>query len=281
MSAILPAAIQGRRGASPKAPAGPRDREAAGQACDQLAEIAPARRFALDLARLRRHRYLVPGNFAGTFAREINVIKRSLWRVLLDSGTEAGGRPIVLVVTSTKPREGKSFLSLNLALSFLFADSRRVLLVDADTQRRDLSRTLGLADSPGLGGWLGAEGATLDEYLLRAERERLDVVPAGPPSASGLDWTRRGCEQLVAGLRRLAAPDAVVVVDTPSILEAPAAHLLAEHADHVLFVVGASRCRVDEIGFAVAQFPEQERVSLVLNRATAAQVAAHVYGQHP
>src|SRR5689334_23779298 len=69
-------------------------------------EAGPARSFSLDVARLRRERYLVPGSFGSAFAREVNVIKRGLWRVLLERGTEANGCPIVLVVTSTKPCEG-------------------------------------------------------------------------------------------------------------------------------------------------------------------------------
>jgi protein-tyrosine kinase len=284
LSAIEPAAISTRREAPPaKVRGGVPERVVTASWRDrEPPEAGPARSFSLDLARLRRERYLVPGSFGSAFAHEVNIIKRSLWRVLLDRGTEADGCPVVLVVASTKPSEGKSFLSTNLALSLLFADSRRVLLVDADTRRRDLSRILGVGESPGLGDWLGAQRATLDEYLLRAERERLEIVPAGLPSAAGRDWTRQDCKQLVAALRGLAAPDAVVVVDTPSILEAPTAHLLAEQADHVMFLVGAGRSRVDDIGFALAQFPDQERLSFVLNRAVAAQsVASYVYGQRP
>src|SRR4051794_32211387 len=96
----------------------------------ELPETGLARSFGLDLVRLRRERYLVPGSFGSAFAREVNVIKRGLWRVLLNCGTQANGCPVILVVTSTKPREGKSFLSTNLALSLLFADTRPVLLVD-------------------------------------------------------------------------------------------------------------------------------------------------------
>jgi hypothetical protein len=243
--------------------------------------MAPARTFTLDLAPFGNRGYLVPGNFSSAFAREVNVIKQSLWRVFRDSKGSAAERPVVLLIASTKPREGKSFLSINLAFSFLFADSRRVLLVDADAERHDLSKSLGVEEAPGLTDMLQEDGIALEDCLLRSEREQLEIISAGTASAAGANWTRRGCERLMGGLRRLAAPDALVVIDTPPLLTAPVAYLLADHVDHVLFIVGAGQARVDEIQLAVAQLPDQSRVSFVVNRAEATRSAAgYAHGQH-
>jgi MinD-like ATPase involved in chromosome partitioning or flagellar assembly len=148
------------------------------------------------------------------------------------------------------------------------------MLVDADLARRDLSKRLGVKEFRGLGECVQAGGAALETCLLRSETDGLEVIPAGLPASGDAEWTRRGSERLVAGLRRLALPNAVVLIDTPPLLVAPVAHLLAEHADHVLFVVGAGQASVDDIRLAAAQIPSQERVGLILNRTAASQPAA-------
>ena len=238
---------------------------------------APARRFALDLAALGRRGHLVPGNLRGPLAREVNAVKRGLHRILGDRQE----RQLVLMVTSTKAGEGKSFVSLNLALSFLLVDARRVLLVDADDVRGGLSRELGLPEGPGLAEEMRTGELRLDERLLGAERHRLEVLPAGSLSATGAEWTRHDGQRLVLALRRLAAArDAVVVIDTPPLAACPTAHLLADHVDHVLFVVGAGRTRTDEIAHALAQLADHRATSFVLNRATAPATPAE-YGYGP
>jgi protein-tyrosine kinase len=249
---------------------------AAERSAPDLPEPALAGSFRLDTASLYNQRCLVPGNLSSAFAREINVVKRNLWRRLQDR--EPGQRSIVLLVSSTKAGEGKSFLGLNLALSFLFADSRRVLLVDADTEHRGLSKRLGLGNSSGLTELLEEGGASIEQALLRSERHELEIIPAGRPSPAGASRAACGSERLVVALRRLAAPDAVVVIDAPPLLTAPVAYLLAEYVDQVILVVGAGQSRLDEIGLALAQLPDQERVSFILNRAVAAPASAGSHG---
>lgn len=275
------AEVSGRYGPAPPVLVASRIGEATGNGQIETGQPqpSPARGFALDLARLRRRRYLVPGNFATPLARDVNAIKRRLWRALDDRGPGLADRPVLLLVTSTKPDEGKSFFSINLALSFLFEDSHRVMLVDGDGVRGGMSRQLGLKGSPGLNDTLRSNEIELESCLLRSERDGLEVIPAGSPSAADMGWTRRGSERVIAALRRVAMPNAVVVIDTPPLLAAPLAHLLAEHVDHVLFLVGAGHTKVDEIGLAVAQFPDPSRVSLVLNRAAAQAAASYDYAQ--
>jgi receptor protein-tyrosine kinase len=243
-------------------------------------EIPPERRFTLDLARFARQGYLVPGNLRTPLAQEVNAIKRRLRRALEDRQGSPWDRPPVLMVTSTKPDEGKSFFSLNLALSFLFVDARRVLLVDADIVGGGLSRELGVLERPGLSDELRTSGELrLDDRLLGAAPHRLEMLPAGSSSGTYGDWTRHDGQRLVLALRRLAVGDAVVVVDTPPVSTLPTAHLLADYVDHILFVVGAGRTRREEIALALGQLSEPEATSFVLNRAVAAPMPAeHGYG---
>lgn len=85
--------------------------------------------------------------------------------------------PRSLMVTSCQPREGKTTVSLNLALS-LASSGRRTLLVDADLRRPSLHRALDVEGAPGV--WEHLSGGTDWRDLTRsAGHERLDVLPAG------------------------------------------------------------------------------------------------------
>jgi Mrp family chromosome partitioning ATPase len=243
-------------------------------------EIPPERRFTLDLARFARRGHLVPGNLRSPLAQEVNALKRGLYRALEEHRGSPWEGPLVLMVTSTKPGEGKSFVSLNLALSFLFVDGRRVLLVDADGADGGLSRELGVPGRPGLSDELRAGELRLDDRLLGAERHRLEVLPAGSTSSVGaLDWTRQDCQRLAHALRRLTMVNEVIVIDTPPVSVLPTAHLLADYVDHILFVVGAGQTRPDEIALALAQLSDRDATSFVLNRVIAAPgPAEYSYG---
>jgi len=83
-----------------------------------------------------------------------------------------------------------------------------------------------------------------------------------------------------AQLRRLAQPGAVVIVDTPPVLAVPTAHLLADHVDQVLFVVGAGLTRPEEIRSALALLPAQDKVSFVLNRGLVPSLAVDYDGYY-
>ena len=65
-------------------------------------------------------------------------------------GVQEGCPPNLIMVTSALPGEGKTFVSINLAMSIAAELDRRVLLVDADIARGDLSHQLGLEGRRGL-----------------------------------------------------------------------------------------------------------------------------------
>jgi Mrp family chromosome partitioning ATPase len=220
----------------------------------------------LDFAALARRRLVAPGNLRSRLALELSGIKRTIGRGETNLQPDSGDGTMLVVVTSANPGEGKSFLSLNLGLSYLFGETRPVMLADADTIGAGLSRALGLADRPGIGEEVTNGDVALDRCLLQVAGHDLWIAPAGRETGAA-EWTSRDCQRLAQGLRRLAPAGSVIVVDTPPMSALPAAHFLADHADRVLFVVGAGRTRPEEIGLGLAQIVDHGRVSFVLNRA--------------
>ncbi len=118
---------------------------------------------------------------------------------------------IALTVTSPMPGDGKSLISSNLAFSFAEA-GYRTLLVDGDTRRGELHRTLGVERIPGLLDHL-ADGAAVDTILRPTSHAHLTLMPGGSrhrnaPELMGSDRMRK----LIAAMRSRFD---VIIVDSP------------------------------------------------------------------
>lgn len=246
----------------------------------RIRDLPSERVISLDFPALARRQLVAPGNLRSRLALELSGIKRAIDRSEASVQPGNDGGPMLVLVTSTKPGEGKSFLSLNLGLSYLFSEARMVVLADADPIGAGLSRALGVAGRPGIGEEVSSGDAALERCLLRVAGHELWIAPAGYETG-GAEWTSRDCLRLAQALRRLAPAGSVIVVDTPPLSTLPTAHFLADHADQVLFVVGAGRTRAEEIALGLAQIADHARVSFVLNRAPAgSDVRSSSYRYH-
>ena len=90
----------------------------------------------------------------------------------------SGGPPEAIVVTSPHPGEGKSTISLNLAIA-LAQDGHRVVILDCDLRRPRLHQVFHLDNVPGLTSFL--TGNSSREAILKStEVDNLFLIPAGP-----------------------------------------------------------------------------------------------------
>ena len=83
-----------------------------------------------------------------------------------------------LLITSSVSGEGKSFVAINLAISFTLT-GKRVALMEMDLRKPKLSRILKVKKTPGISSHLVGK-ATLDEVCKETEIPGLFVVSAGP-----------------------------------------------------------------------------------------------------
>lgn len=140
-----------------------------------------------------------------------------------------------LVVTSASPSEGKTTTAVNLAIAFA-QQGVRVLLVDCDLRRPRIDQIFGIACEPGLFA-LAVEEERTEVVIRETEVEGLFVLPAGvvPPNPGEL----LGGAAMRRLLDRLSDAYDLVILDTPPVLLAGDASILAAGADGVLFVVRA------------------------------------------
>lgn len=140
-----------------------------------------------------------------------------------------------LVVTSASPGEGKTVTAANLAVAFA-QQGMRVLLVDCDLRRGRLHRVFGMSREPGMSDFvLGYED---EEKVTRASTvPGLYVIPTGklPPNPAEMLGGQHAADKFKA----LTEGYDLVIVDTPPLLAASDAAILATLADGVIMVLRA------------------------------------------
>lgn len=154
-----------------------------------------------------------------------------------------------VVVTSAAAGEGKTTTSANLALTFA-QQGKRVLLVDCDLRRPQINATFRVPSTPGLTE-LVLGHSTPAEAIRKTEVDGLWVLPSGtlPPNPSEL----LGGERMAKALEVLGNQFDLVVLDTPPVLAASDASVLAARADGVLLVVRAGQTHRGAAQMAVQQ----------------------------
>lgn len=180
-------------------------------------------------------------------------------------GAEAPADTVVMV-TSCWPGEGKTFTAVNLALSLILEDSIDVLLVDGDIVRPSLHKMFNIDGSLGLVNYLAGDGTNLAPYLWRAENGRLTLLPAGITAESNRTLIRSGAMSRFMQDISSRYSERIVIIDTPPLLGGREAPLLANFADHILFVVECGRTSQSAVEDALDLLTTHDNVSLILNR---------------
>lgn len=189
---------------------------------------------SLPLLRLKKGEQLKPERvFAddskSTFAEAIRTIRTGVVLSGLDNPHK------IVVVTSTIPGEGKTTVSMNLALAL--GQLEKVLLIDADMRRASIAQQLGFTrDTPGLSN-LVAGTAKASECIHLVEGANIHVLPAGiiPPNPLELLSSHRFSELL----DKLSEAYDRIVIDTAPTQAVSDALVLSTQASAVVYVVKA------------------------------------------
>jgi protein-tyrosine kinase len=189
----------------------------------------------------------------------------------------SGGSPHVVMVTSAKPREGKSFSSINLALAFAAEEKLTTILIDTDPVRGGAGKYLKIPPVPGLTTVLSGE-ASLSDALVQTDVPNLLVLPSGDAGPHIPELiTGGGASRVFAELAR-RYPEHVIVLDTPPVLASTTPAGLAPLVTQIVFVLEAGHTQRPEIEAAVRLLSGCEQISFLLNKA--APSSEH-FGSYP
>lgn len=181
-----------------------------------------------------------------------------------------GSEPLQkLLVTSTIPGEGKTFVALNLALAIARQQGRRVLLVDADLRAPKLASTLGAQNGPGLSEFLC--GAADETAIIQTDPEgSLFLIPAGNMLSNPTELL--GSERLQWLFNRMSPHFDWVIVDAPPVLPVSDSGVLAGYCEGVMVVVRAGSTSYDAVGSALNELRTKKLLGVVLNRAEQSEI---------
>ncbi len=174
-----------------------------------------------------------------------------------------------VVVTSPSPAEGKTFTSVNLALSEAHLADNLVLLGDFDLRRPIIHELFQVERSPGLSDYLLGQ-VSFAGALRRIAGLNLYLMPAGTPVKNPLELlNRRQARELFEDLPRVFN---WAIFDTPPLLFSADANLLATLADGTILVVKIGSTTFDSVTRAIQSLCENNVLGIVANSARASEL---------
>jgi len=184
-----------------------------------------------------------------------------------------------ILVTSSTPAEGKTFVAANLAQSFIRQTNRRVLLIDSDLRASRLHLHLGAPESPGLSDYLQGE---CDEFSVVqvGMGGNLCLIPGGSDVTNPSELLHS--ERMKQLLDRMTLLFDWIILDSPPALAVHDSSILADMCDGVLFVVRAGATDFQLAEKASAEFREKNLLGVVLNRVEKHDAyGGYYYGYEP
>jgi protein-tyrosine kinase len=234
----------------------------------------------LDLEALASRGFVTQSNSQTEIAADLRRIKRQLLMAIkhAEARSEHELPPNLVLITSSLPGEGKTFVSINLALSLAAELDRSVLLVDADVAKGDVARVLGISADRGLADLLQEPAAFAETAVMQTNVESLAILPAGKPLLNMDELF--ASERMTQVLRDLAeyASNRIVVIDAPPLHAGTEASVLARGVGQVVVLVEADKTPQATVTEALHQLKGCASVSLVLNKARRRASERGVYG---
>jgi receptor protein-tyrosine kinase len=237
-----------------------------------------SRRITLDRARLAAAG--IPDWTQGRSkpTEEYRLIKRQVLHQAFGDAGEAKDGSNLVMVTSARPGEGKTFTAFNLALSVAMERDHQVLLIDADSAQQRVRRLLGVDEEAGLLNLLSDPSLELADLMLRTDLAKFAVLLAGnAPDFSAELFAAKGMRSLLYEMAR-RHNDRLILLDTPPCLFSSDPTALAALVGQVILVVEAGRTQRSDVDASLEVLAACPNVSLVLNKTQTGLYGSYPYG---
>jgi len=211
-------------------------------------------------------------------SEEYRIVLARVLRALRDEAGGASGMANLLMVTSAKPGEGKSFTALNLAGSIAQHTAEKVLLVDLDAKVRPISVLLGAGDGPGFYDLVSTPGLRPEGVVRATGIGNLQFLPVGR-RAPELDG-QVAVNPITTAITRLARhyPKHVVILDAPPCLSTSDPSTIAPIVGQVVMVIEAERTQRTEVEAALELIRICPTITMLLNKVRL--TTSHTFGAY-
>lgn len=228
----------------------------------------------IDRERLRGHEILPPPHQERRIADDYRQIKRPLIERAF-SGETKSTNVRVIMTASALPGDGKTFTSVNLALSMALEKDVSVLLIDADVAKPHISELLGITAERGLLDALRDEALSIESMVLPTDVPGLSVLSAGTASSTATELLASSRMERI--LEELCAhdPKRIMLLDSPPLLLTTESRVLAAAAGQVVLIVKAGVTPQQAVLDALDLLGNDKSVGLVLNQSDEAKHAGY------
>lgn len=226
-------------------------------------ELTP---FNIDIQRLESNGHISISGLRRQINEEYREIKRKLLNNAFGQLSSTLNNSNIIMVTSGRPSEGKTFTACNLALSIAAEQDKTVLLVDADVLKPNVLNTLGLERRKGLMEYLTGEVEDISEVLYPTNVDKLKIIPAG--RSHHLTTEYLASEKMADTVNEFANryPDRIVIFDTPPLIGITETAVLANFAGQAVVVVEEGKSKINDIRHAVERLNPNMAIGFVVNK---------------
>jgi protein-tyrosine kinase len=245
---------------------------------EEHALLHPSRTVMIDRIALRTAGFLPPEHQERRLADQYRQIKRPVLGRAFGRGAVRVVDGNMVGVTSSFPGEGKTFTSINLALSISRERDTCVLLVDGDVARMHLSKMFGIEELPGLMDALGDDAVDIESLCVGTDVQGLFLLSSGrrPDNATELLASERMRQAFATLLLR--HQNLVVLFDCPPLIPTVEARTLAQAVGQIVLVVHAGVTQQSAVLDSIEFLGEGKPIGLVLNQSEHESETYRYYG---
>jgi protein-tyrosine kinase len=245
-----------------------------------------ASRLNIDLQELRAKGYLPDIDQDRSFGEHYRRIKRPLIEKAV-TGSEMGESRVIMVASAV-PGDGKTFTSINLALSMALERDMSVLLVDSDVAKQHITGIFGLSRQPGLLDALQDDGVDPESLVIPTNIRGLSILPAGSRTEGTAELLSSNRMRSITENLCAVNTGRILLLDSPPLLVTNEGRALLKIAGQVILVVRASNTPRQAVQAAIGLIDARQAGGLILNDVPSASNEGYygygkygAYGQGP
>jgi protein-tyrosine kinase len=234
---------------------------------DQADDAAnAANRLTINTEAMRAGGYLPEKGKERQFTDHFRRIKRPLIEKAL-SGDTGSGEPRIIMVGSAVPGDGKTFTSINLALSMALERDISVLLVDSDVSKQHITDIFGLRGQKGLLDALLDENVDPESLVVPTSFRGFSILPAGRRVEGTAELVSSNRMRKIVTSLCARSQRRILLLDSPPLLITNEGRALIKIAGQVVLVVRAGETPRHAVEAAISMFDEKQFGGLILNQA--------------